>query len=345
MSEKQKVVSVDDNKLNLMLIESMLSKMDVEITSFMNPVEGYDYCISEKADLILLDYMMPELDGITFIKKLRKVDSEVPVIMITALDEDDSIKVRALESGATEFLNKPLKLYEFQVRVKNLLNLRKNQMLLKDRAAHLQKEVERATKKILERELEALNLLGRVSEYKDTETGAHVSRVAMYAKLIGEAVLENSKEVDMLYHSSPLHDLGKIGIPDGILLKPGKLDEDEMSVMRGHSNIGHDILSSSVSDYLRTGAQVAKYHHERWDGEGYPEGLAGENIPVFGRIVAVCDVFDALMSDRPYKKAWSFDESVRYIEDNSGTMFDPAVVAAFKEKLEQIRFISIKYSD
>lgn len=293
---KYKVVSVDDNKLNLMLIESMLGNITADITSFLNPVEALDHCRNNPTDLILVDYMMPDLDGITFIAETRKHDEEVPIVMITAINDDDNIKLSALEAGATEFLNKPLKLYEFQVRVKNLLTLRKQQILLKDKAALLEKEVEAATSQIASREIETLSILGRASEFKDTETGAHISRVAMYAKLIGGEFIKDENALAMLFNSSPLHDVGKIGIPDSILLKPGALNEEEMCVMKTHTTIGYDLLSESKSKYLQAGAVIAKTHHEKWDGSGYPDGLRGKEIPFFGRIVAVCDVFDALMS-------------------------------------------------
>ncbi|MGD9808580.1 MAG: HD domain-containing phosphohydrolase [Deferribacterales bacterium] len=345
MSHRFKVVSVDDNKLNLMLIESMLSSMNVEIFSFMKPVEAMEFCDRETADLMLIDYMMPEMDGIEFISKIREEDQEVPIIMITAVDDDDSVMLRALEAGATEFLNKPLKLYEFQVRVKNLLTIRKNQILLKDRATLLQMEVDAATEEIIQRERETLAVLGRASEFKDTETGAHICRVAKYAKLIGSVLIDEEEELDMLYYSSPLHDVGKIGISDDILLKPGALDPEQRKIMDTHTNIGYKILSDTKSKYLQGGAIIAKTHHERWDGTGYPEGLKGVQIPLIGRIVAVCDVFDALLSDRPYKVAWDFETSVKYIKDNSGKMFDPSVVNAFFEKIAEIREVYETYKD
>ena len=336
MSHRFKVVSIDDNKLNLMLIESMLSSMNVEIFSFMKPMEAMAFCESETADLMLIDYMMPDINGIEFIYKVREKDQEVPIIMITAVDDDDSVMLRALEAGATEFLTKPLKLYEFQVRVKNLLTIRKNQILLKDRATLLQMEVDAATEEIIQRERETLSVLGRASEFKDTETGAHICRVAKYAKLIGSVLIDEEEELDMLYYSSPLHDVGKIGISDDILLKPGALTPDERKVMDTHTTIGYEILSDTKSKYLQAGAIIAKTHHERWDGTGYPEGLKGVQIPLIGRIVAVCDVFDALLSDRPYKEAWDFETSVKYIKEHSGTIFDPSVVNAFFEKLDDI---------
>jgi len=343
--DKYTVVSVDDNNLNLMLIESMLAGMGVEIKSFLRPVEAYEYCLANRFDLILVDYMMPEMDGVSLVKKLRQNDHEVPIVMVTAVDDDDNIKLSALEAGATEFLNKPLKLYEFQARVKNLLKLRKSQLMLIDKAVHLQAEVETATKEIMNREIETLSILGRASEFKDNDTGAHISRVAKYAKLIGDELLDDKALLEALEFATPLHDVGKIGIPDSVLLKPGKLTPEEYETMKSHTIIGHDILSDSKSKYLQTGAIIARSHHERWDGNGYPDGLKGEDIPVLGRIVAICDVFDALMSVRPYKKAWTFDESMDYVVENSGIFFDPEVVRIFKSKSDEIFEISHRISD
>lgn len=345
MTHKFQVVSLDDNKLNLMLIESMLSSMSVEINSFTMPADAMDFYLREQPDILLIDYMMPDMDGIEFIAKVREHDEEVPIVMITAVDDDDSVKLRALEAGATEFLNKPLKLYEFQVRVKNLLTLRKNQLLLKDRATLLQMEVDAATEEIIQREIETLSVLGRASEFKDTETGQHINRVAKYAYIIGSELIDEQEELDMLYNSSPLHDVGKLGIPDEILLKPGALTDDEMAIMKDHTIIGYKILSDSKSKYLQAGALIAKTHHEKWDGTGYPEGLKGVQIPLIGRIVSVCDVFDALLSDRPYKDAWAFDDATAYIKNESGKSFDPSVVNVFFEKLREIRAVYDNHRD
>jgi len=342
MGLKGKIVSIDDNKLNLMLIESMLESMNLEIRSFTDPSHALDYIKISHPDLILTDYMMPEMDGIALIKRVRETEPDVPIVMITAVDDDDSIKLSALNAGASDFLYKPLKLYEFQVRVKNLLSLRKNQLLLKDRAALLQREVETATLKIRMREFETLTIIGRASEYKDTETGNHIKRVAHYSKALSEHIGMDSEFTDALFFSAPLHDIGKLGIPDSILLKPGKLDEQEFSVMKEHTTIGYKILADSEGKYLKFGADIALSHHERWDGRGYPNRLSGDNIPICGRIVAVSDVFDALLSKRPYKQKWEYDDARRFIQENGGIMFDPQLVDAF-DKLKEV-FLDIMHS-
>ncbi|TCK60957.1 HD domain-containing phosphohydrolase [Seleniivibrio woodruffii] len=340
-----KIVSVDDNKLNLMLIESMLESMHLEIKSFTDPRQALHYIRSSQPDLILTDYMMPDMDGISLIRSVREFDHDVPMVMITAVDDDDSIKLSALNAGASDFLYKPLKLYEFQVRVKNLLSLRKNQLLLKDRAALLQQEVEMATEKIRMREFETLTIIGRASEYKDTETGNHIKRVAHYSKALSEHIGMDPEFTDALYFSAPLHDIGKLGIPDSILLKPGKLDVEEFAVMKQHTTIGYKILADSEGKYLKFGAEIALSHHERWDGKGYPQGLAEENIPICGRIVAVSDVFDALLSKRTYKEKWQYDDARQFIKENSGVMFDPCVVDAFDKLKGAFLDITRNYED
>lgn len=217
--------------------------------------------------------------------------------------------------------------------------------MLKDKAALLQQEVKDATRQIVSREIETLAILGRASEFKDTETGAHISRVGMYAKVMGAEMISDKDELDQLFYSTPLHDVGKIGIPDSILLKNGKLTTEEFDIIKTHTTIGYDLLSDSNSKYLQAGAIIARSHHEKWDGTGYPLGLKGEDIPLFGRIVAICDVLDALLSVRPYKKAWSFDDAKNYIIQNSGIMFDPSVVKVFEHNLQEINSIFMEYKD
>jgi response regulator RpfG family c-di-GMP phosphodiesterase len=339
------VVSIDDNQLNLMLIESMLKGMDISIKSFSDPADALEYCAENSVDLILTDYMMPEIDGISLIKYVRSYDESIPIVMITAMEDDDSIKIQALESGATDFLHKPLKTFEFKARINNLLTMRKNQLLIEDRALHLQKEVNSATSKIVEREFETISILGRASEFKDAETGNHIQRVAYYSKALAEDIYNNEEITEGIFFSSPLHDVGKLGIPDAILTKPGKLTPEEFDIIKKHTLIGHDMLQGAESKYIKYGARIALSHHERWDGKGYPYGIAGEDIPRCGRIVAVSDVFDALMSERPYKKAWSFEDTSAYIIENRGTMFSPEVVDSFKNLQKEFLNIMKKYND
>ncbi len=240
-------------------------------------------------------------------------------------------------------LSKPVNAVIFQARILNLLTNHQNRILLEDRAKLLQQEVEKATKSLVDREHETLQILGKTAEYKDPETASHVARVAKYSKLLAREYGLSQKEQDIIFYAAPFHDLGKVGIEDKILLKPGKLDEDEFKIMKTHAQIGYEILKDSKSEYLQAGAVIALTHHEKWDGSGYPNALTSENIHVFGRIVSIADVFDALTSFRPYKKAWSFEEALKYLDDKSGKDFDPKMVEIFKNKIDEVKEIYNSY--
>jgi response regulator RpfG family c-di-GMP phosphodiesterase len=273
--------------------------------------------------------MMPGMDGVEIVRRFREKNTFTPVVMITAAGDDRAIKMNALQSGCTDFLAKPLDPLEFQVRTMNLLRLKEYQNLINDRAALLEHEVKLATEEVVMRERETLLLLGRASETKDPETGAHIERVAHYSRLIAQDLGLPSEECERIYFTAPLHDIGKVGIPDAILLKPGRLDDAEFAKMKEHTIIGGKILENCRSEYLQTGREIALSHHERYDGAGYPYRLAGESIPLHGRIVAATDVFDALVSVRPYKAAWSVDDAFALLRKEAGSHFDPAVIDAF----------------
>ncbi len=340
-----KAVSVDDQKVNLMVIEGMSEELGLDVTSFFNPIEALDFIKNNETDLIIVDYKMPEMNGVELVKNIRKYYSDIPVVMITSLKDDDELKLAAIENGATEFLNKPLNKTEFRARMKNLMELRKAQLLLKDRALHLEEEVEKATAKIKDREYETLQVLGNAAEYKDPETAAHIQRMAHYCKIIAECMFNDMDTVDLVFNSSQLHDVGKMGIPDSILLKPGKLDNDEFDKMKTHSFIGYNMLKNAESEYLRTGATIAIHHHEKYDGSGYPNGLKGEEIHMYGRISAVADVFDALTSKRPYKDPWPIEKAINLLIEEKGKHFDPQVVDIFVENIEKVKNVLSRYVD
>ena len=341
--ENMKIVSIDDNKNNLFLIEAICSDMGLTVKSFSDSLNGLVYCLKNDIDMILVDYMMPNLNGLQFIEEFRKNKKYIPIVMITAVGDDEDIHKKAFDLGANDFLNKPVNSVIFQARILNLLTNHQNRILLEDRAKLLQQEVEKATKSLVNREHETLQILGKTAEYKDPETASHVSRVARYSKLLAKEYGLTAKEQDIIFYASPFHDLGKIGIEDKILLKPGKLDEDEFKIMKTHAQIGYEILKDSKSEYLQAGAIIALTHHEKFDGSGYPNGLKGENIHVFGRIVAIADVFDALTSFRPYKKAWSFEDALNYLEEKSGKDFDSKMVQIFKDKIDEVKEIYNSY--
>lgn len=341
--ENMKIISIDDNKTNLLIIESYAKLLSLKIDSFTEPKEALISIESCEYDLVIVDYMMPDIDGLEFIKRFREKNIDTPIIMLTAVGDDMQLQIKALEYGANDFLSKPINAPAFKARIINMLKLRKSQLLLKDKALLLQEEVDKATSRLKESEQEILQVLGKSAEYKDPETNAHTQRVAHYCKLLTKAYGLDEELQDIIYYASPFHDLGKIGIPDRILLKAGKLDDDEYNIMKKHSQIGYEILKGSKSKYLKAGGVIAYNHHEKYDGSGYPNGLKGENIPIFGRITAIADVFDALTSNRPYKKAWSIDEAFNLLLKEKEKHFDPVLVDLFIKNKESVLDIYNKF--
>jgi putative two-component system response regulator len=341
------VIVVDDNDTNLLLLRHILQRLDgVTVDTFADPQQALAWCTQFEPDLILLDYMMPEMDGLEFMRRFFALPhrQEVPVVMVTA-DTERDVRHLALQQGARDFLTKPVDKVELTVRVRNLLALRKSSQQLANRAAWLMEEVKLATAEIRAREKEAILRLSRAAEYRDPETGAHLLRMSGYTRLIARQLGLPQQEQEMLHEAAPMHDIGKVGIPDAILLKPGKLSDEEMAVMRQHPLFGHEILNGSVSPLLQCAAVVALSHHEKFDGSGYPQGLCGTDIPLWGRIVAVADVFDALTSSRPYKQAWPLEKARHYLESHKGLHFDPACVDALIAQWPDVMIIRQQYAD
>ena len=343
--ENMKILSIDDNKTNLLIIESYAKILNLEIESFLNPKEALEASFENEYDLVIVDYMMPEINGLEFIQSFRQNNQNTPIIMLTAVGDDMELQIKALEYGANDFLSKPINAPAFKARIINMLKLRKSQLLLQDKALLLQDEVNSATIRLKESEHETLQMLGKSAEYKDPETNAHTQRVAYYCKLLARAYGLDENLQDIIFYASPFHDLGKIGIPDKILLKPGKLDDDEFSIMKNHAKIGYEILKGSKSKYLKAGGVIAYNHHEKYDGTGYPNGLKGENIPIFGRITAIANVFDALTSSRPYKKAWSLEEAFDFLIREKEVHFDPKLVDLFLENKNNVIDIHNKFKE
>lgn len=334
-----RVLSVDDFKPSLILIEKYAKSLELEVSSFTNSILALNEALNNQYDIIVLDYMMGEMNGLEFIEKFRSHNVDIPIIMVTSLGDDIELQIKALEMGATEFLNKPVNEPVFKARISNLLKFRKSQLLLKNKTLHLEEEVKNKTQTIQQREHEILLLLGKTAEFKDPETGEHVARVGFYSKMLAEKSGLSREMQDTVCYASMFHDIGKVGIPDSILLKPAKLTSDEFEIMKRHSFIGYNILKSAKSHYLKEGSIIAYTHHEKYDGTGYPRKLKGEDIPISGRIVALTDVFDALTSKRPYKEAWSFDKAVQLIKSERGKHFDPKMVDYFIEEIETVRLI------
>jgi len=341
------VCIVDDATINLTLMEALIAHIgNCRATCFSQPISALQFCIDEPIDLLIVDYMMPELDGIEFIKRLRTTEQrrEVPILMVTA-DHEKEVRHRALQSGATDFLTKPLDRIEFISRVRNMLDIRRSHVLLADRAAMLAEEVRKATAEIFAREREAVFRLSKAAEFRDPETGAHILRMAHYSELIARHLGWNDGRAEMMLQAAPMHDVGKLGTPDYILLKPSRLSPEEFEVMKRHAVIGWEILRDSASPVLQMAAEIAISHHEKFDGNGYPRGLAGDAIPQSGRIVAVADVFDALTSARPYKPAWTVERALAQLTDQRGRHFDPTCVDAFMAELDTVLAIRDRYQD
>lgn len=342
-----RVAIVDDNEINLTLFQALVRKVgNCQPTAFQDATKGLAWCIEQRPELVIVDYMMPVLDGLGFIKRFRAAAGceEIPVLMITANDGKD-VRYEALQIGATDFLNKPVDRVEFTARVRNMLALASSRQKLADRAAWLADEVRKATAVIHAREQELLYRMSRAAEFRDPETGAHIQRMAHYSRLIAAKLGLSPDEQTLILQAAPMHDVGKIGIPDYILLKPGALNPEEFALMKKHAKLGHELLHGSESTVLQAAATIAIAHHEKYDGSGYPHGLAGEAIPLFARIVAVADVFDALTSERPYKKAWSIERSVAYLRESAGSHFDPRCVDAFLACWDDVLIIHRKYQD
>jgi putative two-component system response regulator len=267
-----------------------------------------------------------------------------PIVILTAQHGRDYL-LKALAAGARDFIGKPFDRTELLMRVRNTLEVQLAHRMVHDQKAVLEEMVRARTEALNQSRLQVVRRLGRAAEYRDNETGLHIIRMSQFSALLAKSLGWSATDCELMLHASPMHDVGKIGIPDAILLKPAKLDPDEWEIMKTHSTIGADILDEGDSDLLRLASIIALSHHERWDGSGYPHGRAGEAIPQAGRIVAVADVFDALTSSRPYKKAWLVEEAVAFIHDNTGTHFDPEVVAHFHQCQPEILAIRGRYME
>ncbi len=338
------VVAIDDEEFNILLYQELIKEIGYSIKGFTNPKEGLDFIKRYGADVVIVDQIMPEMSGLEVIHKIHTMDPTILLVMVTA-KEDRELKLNALDRGATEFLTKPIDGIEFKIRLKNLIELRKAHNILKDFNKILREEVKRATKEILDRELETIQILSKAAEYKDRETGNHILRVAHYCLLMAKELDLNEEDQNLIFYASPLHDIGKVGIPDAILLKPGKLTKEEFEVVKTHTTIGYNLLHKSKNKYLRTGAVISLTHHEKFNGKGYPKGLKGEDIPLFGRIVAIADVFDALTTVRPYKPAWPLDKAFDLIEQEKGQHFDPKLAEIFLKLKDLVVAVFNKFKD
>jgi two-component system, response regulator RpfG len=340
-----RIVAIDDNPLSLRIYEHLARELDdCFVECFGSATDALRRCEHEQVDLVIVDLFMPGIDGLAFLRLFRSMPTkaEIPVLMITAERSRDA-RLRALELGASDFLNKPIDMIELHSRVRNLLALRRHELRLAETADWLSDQVRRATQDIAAREREAIYRLARATEFRDSATGAHVVRMAHYCAAIAVALGHSPSDVDEILAASPMHDIGKVAVPDSILLKPGRLTLEEFDVMKQHTVVGYQILKDSPAKLLQTAAVIALTHHENFDGTGYPHGIAGEEIPLAGRICAVSDVFDALTSARPYKLSWSVESAVAEMHRLSGSKFDPQLIDAFDKALSAILVYRDRY--
>jgi putative two-component system response regulator len=335
------ILIVEDDKVSRELLTRILSS-----TGFKNihtaPNANHLNKLYDQVDpdLLILDLNLPGINGFQALQRLREEhpDAFLPVLVISS-DDEEHVHLRALASGAKDFLGKPYNRPKVLVRCRNLIETRLLYKELRGKNQELEDKVRERTRELRESRLDVIRRLGYAAECRDSDTGDHIIRMSQYCACLARAMGMSDEECDLLLATTPLHDVGKIAIPDRILLKPGPLTPEEWDIMKTHATIGGEILSGGESSFLKMAEEIARTHHERWDGKGYPAGKKGAEIPLVGRICAVCDVFDALTSDRPYKKAWTVDHAVKEIRKMSGSHFDPDVVDAFIAILPEIRSI------
>lgn len=342
------ILVVDDNQVNLKLYARLVKKHELgSAHCFPDSNAALDWTRHNDADLIIVDYNMPAPNGLEFISLFRSMDDkhqQVPVLMVTA-DRAKEIRYAALQRGASDFLTKPLDPAEFCDRVKNMLALSQSQKQLAETADWLAEQVKAATAEIASRERETIIKLSAAAERRNPETGVHLMRMANYCQAIGRRLGLSGPDLELLTTAAPLHDIGKIAIPDSILLKPAKLTAQEFAIMKQHTIVGFEMLKDTNSKLLLLAAEIALTHHEKFNGSGYPYGLHGDQIPLVGRICAISDVFDALCSERPYKHAWPIDKAVAEIKRGSGTHFDPELVTLFGGALPEIVQIAQRFRE
>lgn len=342
-----KILIVDDQPANVMLLTHTLeAKNYTNIRGVTDPRQAISVYKEFRPDLLLLDIAMPGLSGFDILDQLSEIEdnSYTPVLVLTAQD-DGQTRLKALKSGARDFITKPFDLSEVLMRINNLLEIRLLHNRLREQNQELEKRVQERTHELEETRMEVIVRLGRAAEYRDNETGMHVVRMSYYSEALGKMAGLDERECRQLRAASPMHDLGKIGIPDSILLKPGKLDEHEWEIMKMHPTIGASVLAGSNHEVMLMAETIAFSHHEKWDGSGYPRGLRENTIPLVGQIVAICDVFDALTTKRPYKKAWLVEDAIEHIKEQSGKHFNPELVESFLKILPEILEIKSQYAE
>ncbi|AOY78130.1 HD domain-containing phosphohydrolase [Clostridium formicaceticum] len=340
-----KILIIDDMRTNVMLMEKILQKEGYRnIYTTTDPKEAVEMYSVIHPDIVLLDLNMPHMDGFEVIKELKSIErkSYLPILVLTAKDDMGS-RNKALQEGARDFLGKPFNKREVLNRIHNILEVKLLQKKIEVQNEDLERKIAQRTKELKKSELEIARRLAIVGEFRDNDTGNHIIRVGKYSEIVARILGMDGACTQILLHAAPLHDIGKVAIPDSILLKPGKLTEEEWEIMKSHADIGGRILSGGRSQLIRMAETIAYTHHEKYDGSGYPKGLKGEEIPIEGRIVAICDFFDAVTTPRPYKDAWSIDVAVNEMLKLKGSHFEPKLLEIFMKILPQIIRIKKAY--
>ena len=353
MKDKPVILVVDDQVQNIELLEAHLVPHGYEIIRAVNGEDALDKLSGNQIDLILLDIMMPGMDGFEVTRRVRqsKKNHLLPVILVTALWETED-RIKGIEAGCDDFISKPIDKLELLARIRSLLKVKDYNDLMLNYRTELESEVTARTEQLNQAllrlkttSLDTIYRLSMASEYKDEDTGAHIKRMSRYSAAVARRMGLDENIIETILYAAPMHDLGKIGIPDQILMKPGKLDLAEWKIMKMHTVIGAKILQGSDAEFIKLGESIALSHHEKWDGSGYPNGDKGLEIPIAGRIVAIADVFDALTSKRPYKEPFSIEKSLAIVKEERGTHFDPNVVDAFFDIQDEILNIKKQYSE
>jgi len=348
------ILIVDDEASNVLLLQRILDIASYkQVQSTQDPRQVIAMFRQQAFDIILLDLNMPHMDGYDVMEQLQAETGEnMPMILMLTAQHAQEYRQRALDNGALDYVTKPFNAEELLSRIRNLIDVKLARDFIRKQKVILEKEVEQRTRELQlrtaelhETRLQVVRRLGRAAEYRDNETGLHIVRMSKMAATLGKAAGMNDYESDLLLNAAPMHDIGKLGIPDNILLKPGGFEPDEWAIMQTHAQIGADILSGDDSELLKMAEEIALTHHEKWNGKGYPNGLKGEDIPLTGRLCALSDVFDALTSVRPYKKAWPVDKAVDLIKEESGEHFDPRLVELFIELLPEMVAIKDQYAE
>lgn len=342
-----RILIVDDDRVGVRLLDEIIRKAGFKnVRTTTDSTEAVALFEEIKPDLLILDLWMPELTGFDIMQRLATAYPEtfLPIVVLSH-DADQQVHYKALKSGAKDFLNKPYDRVEVMIRFRNVIEAHLLHRQVHQHNKLLEDQVAERTKQLSETQLDVITRLARAIEYRDSETGFHIVRMSRFSACLAHAAGMPELTCDQILRAAPLHDIGKIGIPDSILQKPGALTDEEWTMMKSHTTIGAELLSGSQSEFMETARTIALTHHEKWDGSGYPKGLKEEDIPLVGRICGLCDVFDALVTARPYKGAWGLDQTLDEIRKGRGKHFDPVLTDTFLNILPEILEIHHKYTD